>query len=113
MRCQSAERHKREPKSKLLNSKLKEMKVENVIIKRVSEEKKGVSETTGKAWASRIVLIGWEDETGESYISAAVDADVWNSLGFQEGQNVSLNIKFRTKRFLNGYISNDIRIIKN
>jgi len=87
------------------------MLFENITIKRVSEVKKGTSETTGKPWASRVVLLSWEDETGEAYISAAVDSDVWDSLGFSEGQTVSLHLKCRTKRFLSGFLSNDIRII--
>ena len=89
------------------------MKVENILIKRVGDVKSGTSDTTGKKWASRNILLAFEDETGESYISAAVDDDVWKNLGFQEGQTVSLNLKFRTKRFSNGFISNDVRIIKN
>lgn len=87
------------------------MKVENILIKRVSDVKSGTSDTTGNKWASRNILLAFKDETGESYISAAVDEDVWKNLGFQEGQTVSLNLKFRTKRFLNGFISNEIRII--
>jgi len=89
------------------------MKVENILIKKVGEVKSGTSETTGKEWASRNILLAFEDETGESYISAAVDEDVWKSLGFQEGQAVSLNLKFRTKRFMSGFICNDIRIVKS
>ena len=88
------------------------MKVENILIRRVGEVKSGTSETTGKKWVSRNILLAFEDETGESYISAGVDEEVWKSLGFQEGQTVSLNLKFRTKRFMSGYISNDIRIVK-
>ena len=84
---------------------------ENIIIKKVGDEKKGISETTGKPWASRNILLGFEDETGESYINATVDCDVWKSLGHVEGQTVSLNLKFRTRRFVNSFVSNDIRII--
>ncbi len=87
------------------------MLVENIIIKRVGGEKTGTSETTGKPWASRNILLGFEDETGESYINAAVDSEVWKSLGHVEGQTVSLNLRFRTRRFLNGFVSNDIRIM--
>lgn len=88
------------------------MLVENILIKLVGEVKTGRSETTGKPWASRNILLTFEDETGPSYISTAVDAEVWNRLGLAEGQTVSLNLRFRTKRFLNGYVSNDIRIIE-
>lgn len=87
------------------------MILENILIKRVGDEKTGTSETTGKPWASRNILLAFEDETGESYINAAVDSEVWKSLGFVEGQTVSLNLRFRTRRFLNGFVSNDIRIV--
>lgn len=97
---------------KTFNSKLKIMLVENILIKKVGDVREGTSDTTGKKWASRSVLLAFEDETGESYISAAVDNEVWKSLGYQEGQQVALHLRFRTKRFLNGYISNDIRIVK-
>lgn len=89
------------------------MLVENITIKRVSDVREGTSETTGRKWASRVVLLSWEDETGESYLSAAIDADVWDNLGLTEGQTVSLYLKCRTKKFLNGFIANDIRIIKS
>lgn len=88
------------------------MLVENILIKKVGEVKSGTSETTGKPWASRNILLSFEDETGESYINAAVDNEVWNSLGLAEGQTASLHLRFRTKRFLNGFVSNDIRIKK-
>ncbi len=87
------------------------MLVENILIKRVGDEKSGTSETTGKSWSSRNILLAFEDETGESYMNAVVDSEVWNSLGHAEGQTVSLNLRFRTKRFLNGYVANEIRII--
>ena len=87
------------------------MLFENVIIKRVSEVKTGTSETTGKPWASRVVLLSWEDETGAAYLSVAIDADMWDNLGYAEGQTVSLHLKCRTKRFMSGFIANDIRII--
>ena len=87
------------------------MITKNLLIKRVGDEKSGTSETTGKTWSSRNILLAFEDETGESYISAVVDSEVWKTLGHAEGETVSLNLRFRTKRFLNGYVSNEIRII--
>ena len=87
------------------------MKVENILIKRVGEVKKGTSLATGKEWASRSVLLAWEDETGESYINAAVDDDVWKKLGYKEGDIASLYLRFRTRKFQSNYVSNDIRII--
>ena len=89
------------------------MKLENVLIKRVGEVRWGTSETTGKAWASKNVLIAFEDETGESYINAGVDEDVWGALGYQEGDIVCLGLRCRTKRFLNGFVANDIRIVQS
>ena len=88
------------------------MLVENILIKRVGEVVSGVSPTTGKTWTSRSILLGWEDETGEAYINAQVDDDVWKSLGHQEGDTATLNLRFRTKAYRSGYITNDIRIIK-
>ena len=89
------------------------MLVENIKIVKVGDVRNGTSSTTGKSWASRNVLLAFEDETGESYINAVVDEDVWKQLGFAVEQIVSLHLKFRTKRFLNGFVSNDIRIIKS
>ena len=89
------------------------MLVENILIKLVGEVKSGTSDTTGKPWSSRNILLAFEDETGESYINATVDAEVWNHLGLAEGQTVSLNLRFRTRRYLSGWVSNDIRIIEN
>ena len=87
------------------------MELSNIKIISVSEVKRGTSTTTGKPWASRGVLLGFEDETGESYMFAQVDEDVWNALGFQAGQIVTLSLKFRTKKLSSGYIANEIRIV--
>ena len=87
------------------------MLVENIRIKRVDEVRTGTSSATGNNWASRNILLEWEDETGTSFINAVVDDNVWGQLGFQEGQTVSLNLRFRTKPFKSGFIANDIRII--
>jgi len=96
----------------MFNAKNKSiMKFINVKIVTVGDVRSGISTTTGKPWASRTVLLRFEDETGESYISAAVDNEVWKQLGYSEGQSATLSLKFRTKRFLNGFVSNDIRIV--
>ena len=87
------------------------MLVENIKIITVSDVRKGKSKTTGRPWANRNVLLSFEDEFGEGYINAVVEDDVWNQLGFHEGQTVSLNLRFRTNRFSSGFIANDIRII--
>lgn len=88
------------------------MKLSNVKIAAVSEVQSGISKTTGKPWASRAVLLNFEDETGENYLSAAVDAEVWQRLGFEQGQTVDLCLRCRTKRFNNNFIANDIRIVE-
>lgn len=87
------------------------MELSNIKIISVSETRRGVSTTTGKPWAAKSILLGFEDETGESYMYAQVDEDVWNTLGYQAGQVVTLSLKFRTKKFTSSYIANDIRII--
>ena len=89
------------------------MELSNIKIISVSEVKRGTSTTTGKPWASRSVLLGFEDETGESYMFAQVDEDVWNQLGFQAGQIVTLHLRCRTKKFSSGFIANDIRIVNH
>jgi len=87
------------------------MVLSGIKIIRVSDTKCGTSETTGRSWASKSVLLGFEDETGESYVYVQVDEDVWKKLGFEAGQVVTLNLKFRTRKFASGFIANDIRII--
>ena len=87
------------------------MELSNIKIISVSETKRGKSTTTGKPWATKNILLGFEDETGESYISAAVDEDIWNTLGLSAGQVTSLNLRFRTRLFNNGYLANDVRIV--
>ena len=86
------------------------MLVENVIIKRVGEVKNGTSKSTGREWANREIILCFEDETGESYICAVVDENVWQKLDYKEGQMVSLNLRFRTSSRFSGYIANDIRV---
>ena len=88
------------------------MELSNIKIISVSETKRGTSTTTGKPWASKSILLGFEDESGESYMFAQVDEDVWNKLGFQKGQIVTLNLRFRTKQFSSGFLANDIRIFQ-
>ncbi|MBO4550331.1 MAG: DUF3127 domain-containing protein [Bacteroidaceae bacterium] len=87
------------------------MLLENIKIITVSEERSGESTTTGKAWCQRNVLLGFEDETGESYMFAQVDGDVWRKLGYNKGDVASLHVRFRTKKFASGWVANDIRIV--
>ena len=88
------------------------MKVDNILIKKVGEIRKGVSQATGNTWAARNIILAWEDETGESYINAVVDDDVWQSLNLREGDTASLTLRFRTKPFQSGFVANDIRVMK-
>ena len=87
------------------------MLVENITIKKVGEVQKGTSQATGNEWANRSIILGWEDETGSSYINAIVDNEVWQKLGHKEGETVSLNLRFRTRPLKSNFIVNDIRII--
>jgi len=88
------------------------MLVENILIKKVGEVQSGTSQATGEEWANRCIILGWEDETGNSYINAIVDEGVWQQLGHKEGDTVSLNLRFRTRPLKSNFIVNDVRIIK-
>ena len=88
------------------------MKVEHIKVQLVGSLNQGISSTTGKSWANRNILLAFEDEDGEGYINAVVDEDLWKSLGYKEGDIASLNLRFRTRKFSNNFIKNDIRIIK-
>ena len=82
----------------------------NLLIKRI-DKKEGKSQSTGNEWKNCVVILEFDDEFGKSYISAVADADYWNSLGYEEGQVVSLHLRFRTKSSFSGFISNDVRIV--
>lgn len=86
------------------------MLVENLLVKRV-DMKEGKSQSTGNEWKTCVVILEFEDEFGRSYITALADRDYWNSLGYAEGQVVSLHLRFRTKSSFSGYVTNDIRIV--
>ncbi|MBR6033069.1 MAG: hypothetical protein IKP36_14115 [Bacteroidaceae bacterium] len=86
------------------------MKLE-VKVLNIGEECQGVSTTTGKAWRRRNILLGFEDETGESYLLAQVDGGLWEKLNVRQGDIVSLNLRFRTNRYRSGFIANDVRIV--
>lgn len=85
------------------------MVLNNVLIKKVSVAN-GTSKATGNDWEKNIVLLEFQDEFGTSYISAIVDPAEWKSLGYEEGQTVSLHLRCRTKAFMSGFVTNDIRI---
>ena len=86
------------------------MLVENITIKKVGKTHEGTSNATGEKWKNRSILLSWEDEFGTAYMNVIVDEELWQSLGYQEGDTATLNLRVRTKAFMNGYISNDIRI---
>ena len=88
------------------------MLIENVLIKKVGEPHEGTSNATGEKWKNRNILLSWEDEFGTAYLNALVDEELWQSLGYQEGDIATLHLRVRTKAFMSGYISNDIRIKK-
>ena len=85
------------------------MLLENILIKKVKGNS-GTSESTNEPWANYNLLLVFEDESGKNYINAVVDEDVWQQLGYEEGQVVSLNLRFRTKTLFSGFVKNDIRV---
>lgn len=86
------------------------MKVENILIKRVGDVRQGTSDATGEKWKNRNIVLSWEDEFGTAYLNAVVDEEIWQSLGYKEGDIATLNLRIRTKVFPSGFVANDIRI---
>lgn len=82
-----------------------------VKIAKVDDVKKGTSDTTGKEWAQRRVLLSFNDEEGDEYISVGVDEDIWESLGLQEGQEATVRLKFYTRKQMSGYVTNIAKFI--
>ena len=80
-------------------------------IAKVDDVKKGTSDTTGKEWAQRRVLLSFNDEEGDEYISVGVDEDIWNRLGLQEGQEATVRLKFYTRKQMSGYVTNVAKFI--
>jgi hypothetical protein len=80
-------------------------------IAKVDDVKKGTSDTTGKEWAQRRVLLSFNDEEGDEYISVGVDEDVWQQLDLQEGQEATVRLKFFTKKQMSGFVSNHVRLV--
>ena len=80
-------------------------------IAKVDDVKKGTSDTTGKEWAQRRVLLSFNDEEGDEYISVGVDEDIWESLGLQEGQEATVRLKFYTRKQMSGYVTNVAKFI--
>ena len=88
------------------------MLLENIRIQLVGDLHQGTSSTTGKSWASRNILLAFEDEDGEEYINAVVDEELWQSLNLHEGDLASVTLRLRTKKYQSGFVVNDIRIIQ-
>ena len=86
------------------------MKVENVLIKRVGGVREGTSDATGEKWKNRNIVLSWEDEFGTAYMNVGVDEELWQSLGYKEGDIATLNLRIRTRAFQSGFVTNDIRI---
>lgn len=80
-------------------------------IAKVDDVKKGTSDTTGKEWAQRRVLLSFNDEEGDEYISVGVDEDIWESLGLQEGQEATVRLKFYTRKQMSGYVTNIAKLV--
>lgn len=88
------------------------MKFENLQVKRVGELKTGTSKTTGKKWAFRDILLSWNDEAGENYISATIDAECFAGSGIEQGNTVQAVLAFHTRLLPSGAVANEIKIIK-
>ena len=80
-------------------------------IAKVSEPHEGISETTGKPWAQRNVILAFNDKEGDEYVMAGVDEDVWQSLGLKEGEEATIRLRFFTKKMMSNFVRNIIRIV--
>lgn len=87
------------------------MKFENLQVKRVGELKTGTSKTTGKKWAFRDILLSWNDEAGENYISATIDAECFAGSVIEQGNTVQAVLAFYTRLLPSGAVANEVRII--
>ena len=85
------------------------MKIE-AIVKRVGEVRTGTSKTTGNKWAIRDLLLSWNDETGENYVNATIDAERFAGSAIEQGRTVQANLLFFTKLIPSGGVANDVRI---
>ncbi len=80
----------------------------------VTQTVTGKSATTGKEWANKGILLGWEDEDGEQFIRAQVTEKIWmEDYGNPEvGKVLAFALKFHTiKSRSSDYVFNDIRIV--
>ena len=86
------------------------MKIE-AIVKRVGEVRTGTSKTTGNKWAIRDLLLSWNDETGENYVNATIDAERFAGSAIEQGRTVQAELNFHTKLLPSGAVVNEIRVI--
>ena len=78
----------------------------------VSQTVTGKSATTGKDWANKGILLGWEDEDGEQFIRAQVAENIWHEYALQVGDVGCIALRFRTiQSRKSNYVYNDIRIV--
>lgn len=87
------------------------MKFENLQVKRVGELKTGTSKTTGKKWAIREILLSWTDDTGENFVSATVDGELFAGSGIEAGSTIQAELSFFTRLLTSGAVANEVRII--
>ena len=88
------------------------MKFENLQVKRVGELKTGTSKTTGKKWAFRDILLSWNDEAGENYISSTIDAECFAGSVIEQGSTVQAVLAFYTRLLPSGAVANEIKLLK-
>lgn len=88
------------------------MKLSNLIVKVIGEEKKGISAATGREWASRNIILYFLDEEGsENYISARVSGDTWDKAGITQPETiVACHLRFTTRSYNTGFVANEVRI---
>ena len=78
----------------------------------VSKTFTGKSATTGKDWANKGILLGFEDEDGCNYIRAQVAENIWHEYALQVGDVGCIALRFRTiQSRKSNYVYNDIRIV--
>ncbi len=81
-------------------------------IAQIGDLAEGTSATTGKKWAQRRILLSFNDEEGDEYISVGVDEDLWQRLGLQIGQEANVRLKFFTKKQMSNFVSNHVRLVE-
>ena len=78
----------------------------------VSKTFTGKSATTGKDWANKGILLGWEEEDGEQFIHAQVAENIWHEYALQVGDVGCIALRFRSiQSRKSNAVYNDIRIV--